>query len=85
MSGASGFDSSYLTKQKYKNCIGIEPAKNIAKIANKKGIKTINGYLNKKIANIYKSKFDLVLASNVFAHNQDIKSLAKYLLFTFSC
>ena len=75
-----GIALSYLTKQKYKNCIGIEPAKNIAKIANKKGIKTINGYLNKKIANIYKSKFNLVLASNVFAHNQDIKSLAKHLI-----
>ena len=75
-----GIALSYFTRQKYRSCIGIEPAKNIAKIANKKGIKTINGYLNKKIANIYRSKFDLVLASNVFAHNQDIKNLAKYLI-----
>ena len=32
----------------FKNILGIEPAKNLAKIANKNKIKTFNGFLNKK-------------------------------------
>ena len=32
----------------YNKILGIEPAKNLAKLANKKGIKTFNGFLNKK-------------------------------------
>lgn len=75
-----GIALNYFIKKKYKNCLGIEPAKNIAKIANRRGIKTINSYLNKKIAKNYQSKFDLVLASNVFAHNENIINLGKYLI-----
>ena len=33
---------------KFKNILGIEPAKNLAKIANQNKIKTFNGFLNKK-------------------------------------
>ena len=33
---------------KFKNILGIEPAKNLAKLANKDKIKTFNGFLNKK-------------------------------------
>ena len=32
----------------YKNILGIEPAKNLSKLANKNGIKTFNGFLEKK-------------------------------------
>ena len=32
----------------YKNILGIEPAKNLAKLANKNKIKTFNGFLEKK-------------------------------------
>ena len=39
---------------KFKNLLGIEPAKNLAKLANKNKIKTFNGFLNKK--NIKKIK-----------------------------
>ena len=32
----------------YKKVLGIEPAKNLAKLANKNKIKTFNGFLEKK-------------------------------------
>ncbi len=75
-----GISLKYYKKKKFKNILGIEPAKNIAKIANKNGIKTINSFLNSNIAKKYKNKADLVTASNVFAHNKDIIKLAKYLI-----
>ena len=34
--------------KKYKNILGIEPAKNLAKLANKNKIKTFNGFLEMK-------------------------------------
>ena len=34
---------------KFKNILGIEPAKNLSKLANKNKIKTFNGFLEKKI------------------------------------
>ena len=33
----------------FKNLLGVEPAKNLAKLANKNKIKTFNGFLEKKI------------------------------------
>jgi 2-polyprenyl-3-methyl-5-hydroxy-6-metoxy-1,4-benzoquinol methylase len=59
------------------NILGIEPAKNLADIANKSGIKTINGFLNKELIKNITEKADLLLASNVFAHADDIKSMAE--------
>lgn len=75
-----GIGLKYFKKKKFKNILGIEPAKNIAKIANKNGIKTINSFLNLDISKKYKNKADLVTASNVFAHNKDIIKLAEYLV-----
>ncbi len=64
----------------YKNLVGIEPASNVAKIANKKGIKTINKFLNYTSIRKIKSKFDLILASNVFAHGDNLKEIADCML-----
>jgi len=61
----------------FKNIQGIEPAKNLADIANKNGINTFNGYLDEKALNPIKNGADLLLASNVFAHSDDLKSMAK--------
>ena len=36
-------------EQKFKNILGIEPAKNLANLANKSNIKTINSFFDKKI------------------------------------
>ena len=49
-------------------------------MANKNGIKTINSFLNEKTLQKLNSKFDLVLASNVFAHNENIKQLGENLI-----
>jgi nucleoside-diphosphate-sugar epimerase/cyclopropane fatty-acyl-phospholipid synthase-like methyltransferase len=60
--------------------IGIEPAANIAKIANHAGVPTINEYFDKKTAKkIYTEhgKVDLVTASNVFAHADDLKGITE--------
>ena len=63
-----------------KKLLGIEPAKNLCKIAKKNGIKTINGFLNVKNLKKIKKNADLILASNVFAHADDLKSMAKCML-----
>lgn len=61
------------------NLIGIEPATNLAELTNKQGIKTLNKFLNLEVVinnNLTKSA-DLVLASNVFAHIDNISETAK--------
>jgi len=76
-------NDGYLLKHLKKidiNFYGIEPAKNIAEIANKRGIKTINEYLNKKTTiKIIKEnpKGDLIIANNVFAHVPKIDEFIK--------
>ena len=61
----------------FKNIQGIEPAKNLAKIANKNKIKTFNGFLEKKNIKKIKKNADLILASNVFAHSDKLKEMAE--------
>ena len=60
------------------NAIGIEPAKNISKIANSKGLNTLTEYFSqktvKKIINEY-GKADIVTAFNVFAHSDGLKEI----------
>ncbi len=60
----------------FKNILGIEPAKNLAKVANKNNIKTFNGFLNKKNLKKIKKGANLILASNVFAHSDNLKEMA---------
>ena len=64
----------------FKNILGIEPAKNLAKMANKNKIKTFNGFLNKKNINKIKKNADLILASNVFAHSDNLKDMAECMI-----
>jgi hypothetical protein len=64
----------------FPNILGIEPAKNLAQLANKSGIRTINGFLNKGLIKKINQKADLLLASNVFAHVDDIKSMTECFL-----
>ena len=64
----------------FKNILGIEPAKNLAKLANKNKIKTFNGFLNKKNIKKIKKNADLILASNVFAHSDKLKEMAACML-----
>ncbi len=64
----------------FRNVLGIEPAKNLAKLANKNKIKTFNGFLEKKNLKKIKKNADLILASNVFAHSDDLKEMAECML-----
>ena len=64
----------------FKNILGIEPAKNLAKLANKNKIKTLNCFLEKKIIKKIKKKADLILASNVFAHSDNLKEMAECMI-----
>jgi len=57
--------------------LGIEPAKNLAKLANKNKIKTFNGFLENKNLKKIKGNADLILASNVFAHSDKLKEMAE--------
>ena len=64
----------------FKKILGIEPAKNLAKLANKNKIKTFNGFLEKKNIKKIKKKADLILASIVFAHSDKLKEMAECML-----
>lgn len=75
-------DGFFLEKVKKDNqVIGIDPARNIAKIANSKGIKTYSDFFNfntaKKINKIYKKRPDLIICRNVIPHIENIKSVMK--------
>jgi nucleoside-diphosphate-sugar epimerase len=64
----------------FKKILGIEPAKNLAKIANKNKIKTFNGFLESKNLKKIKGNADLILASNVFAHSDKLKEMTECML-----
>jgi nucleoside-diphosphate-sugar epimerase/SAM-dependent methyltransferase/quercetin dioxygenase-like cupin family protein len=61
-------------KERGVKVIGVEPAKNVAKIANDNGINTINEYFTDRTFG--DTNFvDVVTASNVFAHADDLKDI----------
>jgi nucleoside-diphosphate-sugar epimerase len=64
----------------FKKILGVEPAKNLAKVANKNKIKTFNGFLENKNLKKIKGNADLILASNVFAHSDKLKEMAECML-----
>tara|TARA_B100000902_G_scaffold87256_1_gene91380 strand:- start:534 stop:3092 length:2559 start_codon:yes stop_codon:yes gene_type:complete len=64
----------------FKKILGIEPAKNLAKLANKNKINTFNGFLEKKNIKKIKKNADLILASNVFAHSDKLKEMAECMI-----
>ena len=64
----------------FKKILGVEPAKNLAKIANKNNIKTINCFLQKENLKKIKKNADVILASNVFAHSDKLKEMADCML-----
>lgn len=60
------------------NIIGIEPSKNVADLAKKKGIPTLNKFFNKpgvESLKNYIGKTDLICASNVVCHVPDLNGL----------
>jgi 2-polyprenyl-3-methyl-5-hydroxy-6-metoxy-1,4-benzoquinol methylase len=63
--------------KKFVNLYGIEPAKKLAEFSKKIGIKTYNTFLKKKLSKKLVNKFDLITASNVFAHVSNINQFTK--------
>jgi hypothetical protein len=61
----------------FKNLLGVEPARNLAEIAIKKGINTISKFFDPSIQEDIKKKAKLILASNVFAHSDKIDEIAR--------
>lgn len=68
-------------KEKGMKILGVDPAKNIAKIANKNKIPTIPEFFNynfaKKLVKQNKKKADLIFGANVLAHVPNILDFAK--------
>lgn len=69
-------------KRGFKNIFGIEPSKNLAKITKKLKIKTFNKFFDSKISKKFHEKCDLITATNVFAHVDDVYEMAKNILFS---
>lgn len=70
-------DGAFLQYFKQKNIgiLGIDPAKNIAGIANRKGIKTMPEFFNRKLAEKLSTEgiaADLIYGANVLAHVPEI-------------
>ena len=74
-------DGTFLKHFKKNNfeVLGIDPAVNIASIANNSGIKTLPKFFNEKLAlDLAKSKkADLIIARNVIPHVKDIHPIIK--------
>ena len=69
-----------LRKIGFKKILGIEPAKNLSLLSKKKGLKVINSFLDRKLSKKMANTADLVLASNVFAHTNNIHALFRNIL-----
>lgn len=66
-------------KDKGIKAIGIDPSKNVGKIANDKGLETFIGFFNKKIIKKILNKYpkpDLVVASSVITHMEKPREFA---------
>ena len=63
-------------KEKGFKVLGIEPAKNIAELANSNGIETWNEYFTQEVADKIKEKASIITASNVFAHADGLEEIA---------
>lgn len=75
-------DGTVLKKFKKENfsCLGIDPAKNLAKLAKKKGIKTISKFFNYQLSSEIKKKYGvqgIIFARNVIPHVENIHSVVK--------
>lgn len=60
--------------------VGVEPAKNLAADANKRGVMTLNRYFGEETVREIVAKYgkaDAISANNVFAHIDDIQSVAR--------
>jgi SAM-dependent methyltransferase len=64
----------------FSNVLGIEPATNIAEMANENGIRTLNDFFNERTANETAASFgnaSIITATNVFGHVDDLENFVK--------
>jgi 2-polyprenyl-3-methyl-5-hydroxy-6-metoxy-1,4-benzoquinol methylase len=60
--------------------LGVDPAENICRIANKRNIKTLNSFFDSEICGFIKKKYGkakVITGTNVFAHIDDLPGLFK--------
>lgn len=55
--------------------LGVEPSSNIAKIANESGVNTFNAFYNLETAKEINQSFDVINASGVFFHLEELHSV----------
>ena len=63
-----------------KKILGIDPAKNLSDLANKKGIKTINNFFSSDLSNAIKNDYgyaDFIVSTNTFAHTPEVNDFVK--------
>ena len=75
-------DGTVLSEFKKKNftCLGIDPAKNLAKLANQNGVKTLSKFFDYKSSVKIKKKYGaqgIIFARNVIPHVENIHSVVK--------
>ena len=58
-------------------CLGVESSSGTAKIANQRGIKTINRFFNLDCAKSLEVKFDIINAAGVFFHLEELHSVCE--------
>lgn len=56
---------------------GVDPAENLRKLTREKNIPVVVDYWSQEIAKRYKSKIDIITATNVFAHVDNIEMFLK--------
>ena len=67
-------------KNRKMKVIGVDPASNICRIANRSGIKTINSFFNLKVVNRINKKYGkakVITGTNVFAHVDNLHTFVK--------
>ena len=63
-----------------KKILGIDPAKNLSDLANKKGIKTINNFFSSDLSKAIKNDYgyaDFIVSTNTFAHTPEVNDFVK--------
>ena len=65
-------------KYGYHNVLGIDPAKNIARVANQRGVRTLDRFWDKRVAEETVAKFGnakIVIARNVIPHVSELQDV----------
>jgi SAM-dependent methyltransferase len=72
-------DGTQLAQYKNLGCevLGIESATYVSEVANKNGITTLNAFFNLELARSLDTKFDVINASGVFFHLEELHSVCE--------